>query len=101
MLGGQKNGGRFQLDQMLQPNTSLASQLQLVTFSFFSPIFIRIGSYLVQQLHHQTMVQEESAIDSTTGEEAREEESSYEDAHEGLCFKKTGSQGPWCSRMVL
>lgn len=33
------------------------------------------------------MVYEEREADSTTGGEAREEESSYEDAHEGLCWE--------------
>lgn len=36
------------------------------------------------------MVQEESGIDLTTGEEARGETSSYEDALEGLCSKTHG-----------
>lgn len=34
------------------------------------------------------LVHEEREVDSTTGEEARGEESSYEDAHEGLCWQR-------------
>lgn len=48
-------------------------------------ILIRSGRDPVQQLTDQMMVLEERGVDSTTEGEARGEESSYEDAHEGLC----------------
>lgn len=47
------------------------------------------------------MVYEEREADSTTGGEAREEESSYEDAHEGLCWEIEECSRGTCSLLQL
>lgn len=64
------------------------TRLQSHSCSSLDFIIIRSGRDPVQQLPDQMMVHEEHEVDSATREEARGEESSYEDAHEGLCWQR-------------